>query len=197
MSSPFFAWINRLRWIKRWSLMRNSFNENVMEHSWEVATITHALALIKNKKFGGVVDVNAVTVMALYHDVSEVITADMPTPVKYYSEMIETAYKTIERQAVVELLDTLPSDLKNEYEPILIEGNRDEEFVRIIKAADSLSAYIKCQLESVAGNTEFSTAEKKIKCALMKMDMPEVEYFMDEFIPCYGRNLDTLLDGFN
>lgn len=195
MSSPFFAWISRLRWIKRWSLMRNSYDENVMEHSWEVATITHALAVIRNTHFNGNLDVNACTVAALYHDVAEVITADMPSPVKYYSDTIRDAYKTIEQQAGKELLNTLPESLRSTYSPLLDAEGQDDEIHKLIKAADSLSAYIKCRLERVSGNHEFETAEKKLERALIKMAMPEVEYFMDNFVGSYGRNLDQILRG--
>ena len=191
--SAFFAWISRLRWIKRWSLMRNSFDENVMEHSWEVATIAHTLAVIKNKLFDGDVDANAITVLALYHDVSEVMTSDMPTPVKYYSPTIRDAYKAIEKQASIELLEILPEELKSEFSHLLINSDVPEEHLAIVKAADTLSAYIKCRLELSSGNKEFQTSEKKLERALIKMGMLEVEYFMDVFVPGYGQDLDHLL----
>ncbi len=173
--------------------MKNSFDENVMEHSWEVATITHALAVIRNTKFGGSIDVNAVTVMALYHDASEVITADMPTPIKNYSEEIRRAYKDIEHHAGKALLKTLPKELLPAFETLISTENQQKEYSEIIKAADSLSAYIKCRLERAAGNHEFETAEKKIERILVKMDLPEVEYFMEVFLGSYGKNLDQLL----
>ncbi len=194
MNGQFFAWISRLRWIKRWSLMRNTFDENVMEHSWEVATITHALALIKNRKFGGSVDVNAVTVRALYHDVSEVITADMPSSIKYHSKTIKKAYKAIEKQAVVELLDTLPDMLRADYAELIEDNEANFDNNQLIKGADSLSAYIKCRIERISGNYEFETAEKNLERELNEMNLPEVNYFMDEFVINYGRNLDQLLE---
>ena len=173
--------------------MRNSFDENVMEHSWEVATIAHTLAVIKNKLFDGDVDANAITVLALYHDVSEVMTSDMPTPVKYYSPTIRDAYKAIEKQASIELLEILPDELKSEFSHLLINSDVPEEHLAIVKAADTLSAYIKCRLELSSGNKEFQTSEKKLERALIKMGMLEVEYFMDVFVPGYGQDLDHLL----
>ena len=192
MKSSFFAWINRLRWIKRWSLMRNSFDENVMEHSFEVATIAHSLAIIKNKLYDGNIDVNAVTVQALFHDVTEVMTSDMPSPVKYYSDTIRDAYRTIEKQAGVELLNILPEQLKGSYRPYLIEEKTSTDVHKMVKAADTLSAYIKCRLELSSGNQEFQTSEKKLERALIKMEMPEVDYFVDVFVPSYGQDLDHL-----
>ncbi len=192
MKSSFFAWISRLRWIKRWSLMRNSFDENVMEHSWEVATIAHTLALIHNRIFGGKVDANAVAVLALYHDVSEVMTSDMPTPVKYFSETIRDAYKTIEKQAGNELLNILPVELKADFSPLLNEDEMSPQHHRMVKAADTLSAYIKCRLEVSSGNNEFKTSGEKLEAKLIAIEMPEVGYFMQVFVPSYGQDLDHL-----
>jgi len=172
--------------------MRNSFDEDVMQHSWEVSTIAHCLALIKNELYDGDIDVNAVVVHALYHDVTEVMTSDMPSPVKYYSETIKTAYKTIENQAGIELLKILPDELKASYKPYLIEEETPEEIHRIVKAADTLSAYIKCRMEISSGNREFITSDKKLERKLIKMEMPEVKYFIDVFVPSYGQDLDYL-----
>jgi len=187
MKSNFYAFLTRLRWIKRWGLKRNAYEENVMEHSWEVATIAHALALIKNRKFNGSVDANAIAAMALYHDVTEVITGDLPTPIKYHSEPINRAYKTIEKQTRDELLSILPKELQGDYRVFIHEELQPEVNQKIIKAADKISAYLKCQAELRAGNLEFEMAAKQI-------DMPEVKYFMQVFVPSCGLSLDTLMN---
>lgn len=191
MNSTFYAFLARLRWIIRWGLKRNAYQENVMEHSWEVATIAHALALIKNRKFGGDVDANAIATAALYHDVTEVITGDLPTPIKYHSKEISSAYKTIEKQASDELINLLPTELQSDYK--LLMQNLPEEQEQIIKAADKLSAYLKCLAELKAGNLEFKTAGEQISEVIKQMDLPEVKYFMQVFAPSYGLSLDDLL----
>lgn len=193
MKSHFYAYISKIRWLHRWGLKRNTVTENVMEHSWEVATIAHALALIKNRLYGGNLDVNAIVVAAMYHDCSEVITGDMPSPIKYHSKDITEAYKSIERQAENELLQLLPEELKADFEPVLIEANIPHEHHVIIKAADTLSAFIKCQMEVSAGNHEFKKAAEQIKQRVMEMDLPEVKYFVDVFIDSYGLTLDELM----
>jgi 5'-deoxynucleotidase len=193
MKSHFYAYISKIRWLQRWGLKRNTVHENVMEHSWEVAAIAHALALIRNRYFEGELDVNAVVVAAIYHDCSEVITGDMPSPIKYHSRDITHAYKSIERQAERELLSLLPEELKADYEPVMIEEKIPEEHRAIIKAADTISAYIKCQMELSAGNTEFSKAADAIKARLEAIDLPEVQYFMETFTPSYALTLDELL----
>ena len=162
-----------------------------MEHSWEVATIAHALALIKNRKFGGNVDANAIATAALYHDVTEVITGDLPTPIKYHSKEISSAYKTIEKQASDELINLLPDELQGDYRQLM--QNLPEEQEQIIKAADRLSAYLKCLAELKAGNQEFKTAEEQINELIKQIDLPEVKYFMQVFAPSYGLSLDDLL----
>jgi 5'-deoxynucleotidase len=193
MKSHFYAYISKLRWLQRWGLKRNTVNENVMEHSWEVATIAHALALIKNRIFGGTLDVNAIVVAALYHDCGEVITGDLPSPIKYHTPEITQAYKAIERQAEQELLNLLPDVLKPDYRAVLIEDLVPEEHRTIIKAADTIAAFIKCRTEVKAGNQEFSKAEETVKARLENLQMPEVRYFMDMFIDSYGLTLDELL----
>ena len=193
MKSHFYAYISKLRWLQRWGLKRNTVNENVMEHSWEVATIAHALALIKNRFFGGTLDVNAVVVAALYHDCGEVITGDLPSPIKYHTPEITQAYKAIERQAEQELLNLLPDGLQADYRDVLIEDQIAEEHRTIIKAADTIAAYIKCRTEVKAGNQEFSKAEEAVKARLEGLNMPEVTYFMDTFIDSYSLTLDELL----
>ena len=193
MQSYFFALLSRLRWIKRWGLMRNAHQENVMEHSWEVAVIAHALAVIKNTHFDGQVDANAIAVEALYHDVTEVMTGDLPTPIKYYSEGIKTSYKEIEKKAESELIKMLPDSLTNVYGHILQEQKHPESHREIIKAADKLSAYLKCQSELKAGNEEFTEAAEQLKIALQQMELPEVDYFIDKFVAGYGMSLDKLM----
>jgi 5'-deoxynucleotidase len=193
MKSHFYAYISKIRWLQRWGLKRNAVTENVMEHSWEVAAISHALALIKNRQFGGKLDVNAIVVTAIYHDCSEVITGDMPSPIKYHSTEITRAYKAIERQAERELLTLLPQDLQADYESVIIEEKIPHDHHRIVKAADTIAAYIKCQTEVAAGNTEFSKAAEKLKQRLAEMDQPEVRYFLDTFASSYTLTLDELL----
>lgn len=193
MKSHFYAYISKIRWLQRWGLKRNTVQENVMEHSWEVATISHALALIKNRYFDGKLDVNAIVVAAIYHDCSEVITGDMPSPIKYHSTEITQAYKSIERQAERELLSLLPNGLQVDYESVVIEEKIPEDHQVIIKSADTISAYIKCQMEIAAGNPEFSKAEEDIRKKLDAIDQPEVRYFLDTFSSSYALTLDELL----
>jgi 5'-deoxynucleotidase len=193
MTSHFFAYISKIRWIQRWGLKRNTVNENVMEHSWEVATISHCLALLRNRLYGGNIDANAVATAALYHDCTEVITGDMPTPIKYHSKAIKEAYKAIERSAEQELLQLLPEALQTDYSAMLIEDNIDPEIKALIKAADTISAYIKCQAEITSGNIEFNQAAKDIAQRLSQSSVPEVDYFLATFIPSYQLTLDELL----
>jgi 5'-deoxynucleotidase len=193
MRSHFYAYISKIRWLQRWGLKRNTVPENVMEHSWEVATIAHGLALIRNRYFDGQLDVNAIVVAAMYHDCGEVITGDMPSPIKYHSAEITKAYKSIERQAEYELLRLLPDGLKEDYEPYVLEEKLPPEHHIIIKAADTISAYLKCQMELASGNSEFSKAAEAIKQRLEGFDLPEVRYFLDTFAPSYALTLDELL----
>lgn len=193
MRSHFYAYISKIRWLQRWGLKRNTVPENVMEHSWEVATIAHGLALIRNRYFDGQLDVNSIVVAAMYHDCGEVITGDMPSPIKYHSEAITQAYKSIERQAEYELLRLLPDGLKDDYAPYVIGENIPLEHHAIIKAADTIAAYLKCQMELSAGNTEFSKAAEDIKKRLERLDLPEVRYFLELFVPSYALTLDELL----
>ncbi|CAH0992789.1 5'-deoxynucleotidase YfbR [Sinobacterium norvegicum] len=193
MTSHFFAYISKIRWIQRWGLKRNTVKENVMEHSWEVATISHCLALLRNRLYGGNIDANAVATAALYHDCTEVITGDMPTPIKYHSKAIKEAYKAIERSAEQELLQLLPEPLQADYSTMLIEENIDPEIKSLIKAADTISAYIKCQAEIISGNIEFNQAAKDIALRLSQLSVPEVDYFLATFVPSYQLTLDELL----
>lgn len=191
-TSPYFAYLTRLRWINRWGLMRNAYAENVMEHSWEVATIAHMLALIKNRYFGGTLDANAVAAAALYHDVTEVITGDLPTPIKYHSPPIVEAYKNIEKQAAQELVKLLPQELREDFHPLLSD-EMDDELRQLIKIADKISAYLKCKAEIHAGNQEFNTAANELLKKIQQSNLPEVEYFMAVFTPACGMTLDRLM----
>jgi len=192
--SHFFAYINRLRWIKRWSLMRNAIDEDVAVHSWEVATIAHALGIIHNQLSTEAIDANKLATAAIYHDATEVITGDMPTPVKYHSETMKNAYKHVERQAQSELLSLLPEGMQDEFREILVEEDLPEIYRVLLKAADRLSALLKCRAELRAGNQEFEHAEKQIFKRLNEEDMPEVRYFLEVFAPGYELTLDNLLE---
>lgn len=188
MQSHFYAILSRMKYIKRWGLMRNTREENLSEHSLEVAYIAHALALIKNRRLGGNVDANAAAVAAMFHDTSEIITGDLPTPIKYYNPEIKDAYKKIESVAEDELIEMLPDDLREDLREVYTP--RDSEIKRIVKAADKLSALIKCIEEMNMGNREFAEAEKSTRHALESMHMPEVNIFMDEFITSFSMTLD-------
>lgn len=191
--SHFYAYLSKLRWLQRWGLKRNVIAENVMEHSWEVATIAHVLALARNRVFGGNVDVGAVVVAALYHDSSEVITGDMPSPIKYHSAEITRAYKAIEKEAERELLGLLPPELQDDFRPVLLEERIPEEHLALIKAADTLAAYLKCEAEVQAGNVEFGSAREDVRRRVEALDPPEARYFLDTFAPSYKLTLDELL----
>ncbi len=193
ITSSFYAYLSRLRWIKRWGLKRNAHDENVMEHSWEVSVIAHTLALIKNRYYNGDVDANAIATAALYHDITEVITGDLPTPIKYHSQEISAAYKRIERQAEIELLALLPMELRADFEALIDHDSMPPEFVQIIKAADKISAYLKCQAELKAGNLEFETAAEQLALTIGKSEQPEVIFFMNAFAPSCGLTLDGLM----
>ena len=190
MDYNFFAMVNRMRLIDRWALMQNTSKENIAEHSHTVAIIAHALAVIGNKKFNKKYDAQRVALLALYHDTTEVITGDMPTPVKYYNDDIKSVYKDIEKVAGQRLLNMLPDDFKDEYKPFFEKQEKDIELWKLVKAADKISALIKCIEEDRMGNKEFEKAleaqEKKIK----SIDMPEVKYFIDNFIQSYYLTLD-------
>ena len=190
MKSHFFAYISRMRFIQRWALMRNTAPENVQEHSHQVAVLAHALALIRNEKFGAQVDPGLVAAAALYHDASEILTGDMPTPIKYDNPAIRTAYKDVEAVAEGKLLRMLPPELQSAYASVLTAV--DPEVERLVKAADKLSAHIKCLEELKAGNAEFREAAAQTRRALEAFDLPEVAYFMDTFLPSFSLTLDEL-----
>ncbi|KXS51617.1 MAG: 5'-nucleotidase yfbR [Marinobacter sp. T13-3] len=193
LASHFFAYISRLRWIKRWGLMRNAIDENVATHSWEVATLAHALALIHNRLCDGQVNADRIAAAALYHDATEVITGDMPTPVKYHSRVMREAFGDIEHKAEAELLALLPEELQEDFSPYVRESRLADNEKQLIKAADRLSAWLKCRAELRAGNPEFAPAEKQIRARLEEDALPEVLYFLEVFAPGYDQPLDNLL----
>ena len=190
MESKFFAVISRMKYINRWSLMRNTITENISEHSLEVAFIAHCLGLLRNKRFGGNVNPERLALLAMFHDTSEIITGDLPTPIKYYNKEIKGAYDEIEQKAVDTLIGYLPEDLRDEYRPLFSKTEEDEELWKLVKGADKLSALIKCIEERKMGNADFASAEKATMESLKKMDIPEVNVFLDEFIPAYNLTLD-------
>ena len=186
----FFAVISRMKYINRWALMRNTITENISEHSLETAFIAHALALIRNERFGGNVNAERVALLAMYHDTTEIITGDLPTPIKYYSKEIKGAYNEVEEKAKNTLIGYLPDDLKKYYEPLLAPTEEEKELWRLVKGADKLSALIKCIEERKMGNADFASAEKATLEALGKLNIPEAEVFMKAFIPAYDLPLD-------
>ena len=193
----FFATISRMKYIERWALMRNSRPENLSEHAVEVSMISHALCIIGNVRYGRHLDGERAALIGIYHDASEIITGDMPTPVKYYNEEIKHAYKSVERIAEDHLLERLPDDLRPAFSGIFKPDIEDEDEMymrKLVKAADKLSALIKCIEEERSGNKEFTTAQKSTLKALdkMKEELPEVKDFMDEFLSSYGNTLDEL-----
>lgn len=189
----FFPLAFRMKYINRWGLMRNTDSENLLEHSAECAMLAHALAVIGNTYFGAEYDVNAVAVKALYHDISEIYTGDLPTPVKYHNILMSTSYKDIERGAAEKLLSKLPEEMRCEYDDAL-EHEFDEENAKIVKAADKLCALIKCIQEISNGNKEFSAALEATRKSLEKMaeNCPELDYFMKKFLPEFEKSLDEL-----
>lgn len=192
MMSHFFAYLSRMKYINRWGLMRNTKQENIQEHSLQVAMVAHGLGIIKNKFFGGSVDVDKVVTLAVFHEASEVITGDLATPIKYFNPEIKKAYRDIEKVANVRLLGMLPKELQGEYKYLLTENNRDDEAYLIVKAADKICAYIKCLEELKAGNQEFTKAKRAIEDQIDNIDLPEVKYFMEIFIPSFSLTLDEL-----
>ena len=191
MANEFYALLGRMRYITRWGLMRNTFSENIQEHSHQVAVLAHALALIRRDilKLDGP-DPDKCAVAALYHDASEILTGDLPTPIKYHNPGIKDAYKQVERLAGNQLLDKLPAALRDSYEHLILED--DPEVLPIIKAADKLSAYIKCIEEQKAGNREFDSAAAQTMKALQAMKLPELDWFISECLPAFSKDIDQL-----
>ncbi len=191
MTSDFFALISRMRYIGRWGLMRSSIPENVQEHSHMVAVIAHALGVVRRDVLGKPCDPNALAAAALFHDASEILTGDLPTPIKYHSDEISGAYHEVERIAAEKLINMLPVELREAYIPVLQE-EVDDVTHKLVKAADRLSAYIKCIEERKAGNREFLSAERQTLERIVAMDLPEADYFIEHFIPAFEKNLDEL-----
>ena len=190
MQHRFFAFISRMRFIARWGLMRNSYQENIQEHSHMVAVLAHALALIERDILGGTADPDRCATAALFHDASEILTGDLPTPIKYFNPEIKKAYKQVEAVSCEKLLGLLPQELQKSYEPLLFES--DEEVGVIVKAADKLSAYLKCVEELKAGNNEFREAAAQTRTALEDYGLPEAAYFLETFLPSFSLTLDEL-----
>lgn len=192
MGSHFFAMMSRMKYIERWALMRNSEKENISEHSLEVAMIAHGLAVISNVRLGNHLNVEKAALIGLFHDSTEIITGDMPTPIKYYNDDIKEAFKEVERKAADKLLHYLPEDMRSYYDSLFFKNEEDEYLWKLEKAADKLSALIKCLEEEKAGNTEFKTAYQSLYQNIMDMNLKEVDIFMEEFLPAYQKTLDEL-----
>jgi 5'-deoxynucleotidase len=190
--SHFFAYLSRMRFIRRWGLMHSTHPENIQEHSLRVAMIAHALAVIRNRMFGGTLNAERVAVRALYHDASEVLTGDLPRPVKYFNPEIEASYRRIEAVARERLLGMVPGPLRGEYAALLEPDAGADEDGALIKAADKLCAYLKCLEEITAGNREFGEAEKTLRRTIEAIDRPEVRYFVETFVPSFRLTLDDL-----
>lgn len=186
----FFAMVNRMKYIDRWALMPNANKENIAEHSHSVAVIAHALALIGNREFGKNYNPERAALLALYHDTTEVITGDMPTPVKYYNDEIKSVYKDIEETAGDRLLKMLPDDYKQDYVPLFHKSDEDRQLWKLVKAADKISALVKCIEENRMGNREFDIALKSQEQKIADIDMPEVKFFSEHFLKAYYLTLD-------
>ena len=192
MNSHFFAMLSRMKYIHRWALMRNSYPENISEHSLEVAMISHALANIGNTRLGKDLNADRAAVIGLFHDCPEIITGDMPTPIKYYNHDTRDAFKKVEDEASEKLLDLLPDDMRDAYSPLFFMDEADEYLWKLVKAADRLSALIKCIEEGKAGNREFDGARSGIEERLRQMELPEADIFISDFLPSYELTLDEL-----
>lgn len=190
--SRFYAYLSRMKHIFRWSLMKNSQQESLSVHTLDTAVIAHCLGLLRNRRFGGSCDVNRLVLLAMYHDCSEILTGDMPTPIKYYNPEIKAAYKEVEAVANEKLVSMLPEDLCEDYRPLFCHEGEDPELLRLLKAADKLSALVKCIEEENAGNREFVKAKQSTLKAIEEMRLPEADAFIKEFLPSYGLTVDEL-----
>lgn len=190
MANSFFAMHSRMKYINRWALMRNTASENISEHSNDVAAIAHALAVIKNLRFSGNLNAERAAFLGLYHDMPEIITGDMPTPVKYHSKEMHNEYLKVEEMACEKLLSMLPEDMKEYYSSAFFKQEADEYLWKIVKAADKISALIKCIEEKNAGNREFERAFSSTERVIREMNMPEADFFLEEFIPAFSLSLD-------
>lgn len=191
-SYNFFAMLARMKYITRWALMRNTYRENISEHSLDVAITVHALCTIRNKRFGGNLNADRAAVLGLFHDCPEIITGDMPTPVKYYSSQIHDAFGSIEADACNSLLNLLPDDLKEEYRPLFFKEKEDEELWKEVKAADKICAYTKCVEEAKAGNNDFNRAAAANLETIKAIPLPEVQCFIEEFLPGFSLTIDEM-----
>ena len=191
MRYDFYAYMDRMKYIKRWQLMRSTREENIMEHSFGVVMLSHALAVIRNEEFSGNVDILKTVLYATYHETGEVMTGDLPTPIKYYNQDLHGAYKQLETQACEKIVATLPKKMQNAIAPFVLADEDSEEY-KLVKAADRLAAYVKCLEEIKSGNSEFSKAKKSIEQDLHSRKIPEVEYFFEHFIKAYSLTLDEL-----
>ncbi len=190
--SHLFGWLARMKFIKRWGLMHATYSESIQEHSHRVAVIAHALAVIRNRRFGGRVDPARTALLALYHDAAEVLTGDLPAPVKYFNPEIRAAYRDIETAANARLLAMVPEPLREDYRPLLVAAADDHAGWELVKAADKLCAYLKCVEEVAAGNREFTRAEQALRASVDALPHPEVRYFLETFAPSVGLTLDEL-----
>ncbi len=193
-TSHFFAYLSKLRWIERWGMKRNAIRENVMEHSFEVAVVAHALGLLHNRHHPDApLDLGELVLTALYHDASEVLTGDLPSPIKYHNEKIRDAYKEVEHTAEREMLAMLPAGLQKAYAPLLLSDHIAPAIKQLIKAADLIVAYTKCKAETVAGNPEFKKAMRDMEEKLAQLEQPEVREFCERFLPSFDLTLDELI----
>ncbi len=186
----FFAMMARMKYINRWGLMKNTLNENICEHSLDVAVIAHALGVINNTYYNGSINPERLALMGMFHDSTEIITGDMPTPVKYYSPVIRNAYKDVEQVARDELLSGIPEEMRPVYAPLLLDTEEEKELWKYVKAADKISAYIKCVEEMRMGNKDFEKALESTKRIIEDMKMPEADFFMERFMPAYMMTID-------
>lgn len=189
--SHFFAYLSKMKYINRWGLMRNTEPENIQEHTLEVALIAHTLAIIKNTLFNGKVDPDRTAVLALYHEIGEVIVGDLPSPIKYFNGAIHQAFSAIETYARERLFNMLPDEIRINYQPLLFPKDKGDE-AELVKAADKISAYLKCIHELKFGNKDFEKAEHTIKNHIEEIGLPEVKYFMETFVPSYSLTIDEL-----
>lgn len=194
MDNNFFAMMSRMKYIDRWALMRNTRNENICEHSLDVSMLAHALAVISNTRCNNNLNVEKAALIGLYHDASEIITGDMPTPIKYYNNDIKEAFKEVEDIANNKLLTMLPDDMRESYESIFFKSEEDKYLWKLVKAADRLSALIKCIEEENSGNTEFASAKETIRKSIDNLNLQEADIFIEDFLPSYGKTLDQLTD---
>ena len=192
MENSFYAMMSRMKYIERWALMRNSITENICEHSLEVSILAHALAVIGKERLGKQLNAEKAALIGIYHDATEIITGDMPTPIKYFNESIQGAFKAVEHAAAERLLMMLPKDIRRSYETLFFPETEDAYLWKLVKGADKLSALIKCMEERKAGNSEFISAEKSIRNILESMQLEEINIFMKEFLPAYDKTLDEL-----